>query len=54
MTERVGQMYYSRCHEAVDETCRLKLASIMNFNSYIRFKRLLELIVIDFLHGVKG
>ena len=53
MTEKDGQLYCDKCHDEVDDAFSAKLGNIMNFDLCDRCERELELIVIDFLHGVK-
>ena len=53
MTTQDGQLYCDKCHDAADEAFSAKLGNIMNFDLCDRCERELELIIIDFLHGVK-
>ena len=53
MTTQDGQLYCDKCHDAVDEAFSAKLGNIMNFDLCDICERDLELIIIDFLHGVK-
>ena len=53
MTEKDGRLFCDKCNRAVDETFNVRLGNIMNFDLCDRCERELELIVIDFLHGVK-
>ena len=53
VTEKDGQLYCDKCHDEVDDAFSAKLGNIMNFDLCDRCERELELIVIDFLHGVK-
>ena len=53
MTEKDGQLFCDKCGESVDETYNVKLGNIISFELCDNCERDLELIVIDFLHGVK-
>jgi hypothetical protein len=53
MTEKDNQLFCDKCNRAVDETFNVRLGSIMSFELCDKCERDLELIVIDFIHGVK-
>ena len=53
MSEKNDQLYCDKCCRSVDEINNVRLGNIMNFDLCDKCERELELIVIDFIHGVK-
>ncbi len=53
MTDKDRELSCNKCGKKVGEVYNVKLGKIMNFELCDSCERDLELIVIDFVHGVK-
>jgi hypothetical protein len=53
MTKKEDQVFCDKCDRPVEETFNVRLGKMMNFELCDKCERDLELIVIDFIHGVK-
>jgi NAD-dependent SIR2 family protein deacetylase len=53
MTVIDGEVYCDKCKKSFEGTYNVKLGNMMSFDLCGKCERELELIVIDFMHGVK-